>query len=391
MFRSFRGAGATSTLEIGYYIKSGWNLIDICASAMVLASTVQYYWAILMLQNMEDDAEYAVEFTLWHNRIDVCCAWTVIVLSLDFLNYLRPYTWSGHLISMLTQIMADMLPFLVLQAIFLFSFSLAFMIMVEEFSKDQFGVTSRGFLVGFEMLLSSFSLDRITCENRPRDAQGKMLDQECEATEAYAAVGNLRSNNALAAFCLYMLLAVIINQNLLIAIMGDSYDRIRENSTVHRLRARGLTLCEQDRLIQKPLNLPWVKGWVKKRVHNYFPVYLHALCHGDIDVKEHKGEQWEGRIKALQRTFEGNFDDLKKVKIEVHSLRKEVESLRHEQDLRGSSSEGDLRQETAEFYSTIMATMDEMRADMAGMRGNENTSNGVGARRSLISKVAVDT
>ena len=52
---------------------------------------------------------------------------------------------------------------------------------------------------------------------------------------------------AVSMFVLFMSLVVIVLMNLLIAIMGDSYDRVRENQRVASQRLRADTLAEIDR------------------------------------------------------------------------------------------------------------------------------------------------
>ena len=89
--------------------------------------------------------------------------------------------------------------------LFVASFSLAFMIMIEEFYRGKPGVSGYGFLVGFELMLASFDRNQFTCQegghnqvyNAPIGSTGNgnsELSGEC----------GIRSYYSVLAFCFYM-------------------------------------------------------------------------------------------------------------------------------------------------------------------------------------------
>ena len=94
---------------------------------------------------------------------------------------------------------------------------------------------------------------------------------------------------ALVAFVLYTVIAVVIAMNLLIAIMGDSYDRVRENQTAHGRIERAEVLVAMD--------------WLVRRImpeERCFPEVLHVLApQDDNGLAEDGDDDWGGQLKQL--------------------------------------------------------------------------------------------
>merc|ERR1712146_87900 len=197
--------------------------------------------------------------------------WTNIILGFNFLSFLRPYSWSGPLIRMLIQIVQDMLPFLILQLIILFSFTVGFMTMLTESDLYQ-GIKS--FFKGYTMLLGDFDVEEFQVES-----------------------SKVQTDSALIAFSMYMLFGPIVTMNLLIAIMGDSYDFVRENQRLYGLKEKAKTLYDIDRTF---FTIEYL------RRDKYFPKYLHVLTRKDGDSIEDEEEKWEGHLKKLQREIKKN-------------------------------------------------------------------------------------
>merc|ERR1712146_171821 len=193
--------------------------------------------------------------------------WTNIILGFNFLSFLRPYSWSGPLIRMLIQIVQDMLPFLILQLIILFSFTVGFMTMLTEIDLYQ-GIKS--FFKGYTMLLGDFDVEEFQVES-----------------------SKAQTDSALIAFSMYMLFGPIVTMNLLIAIMGDSYDFVRENQRLYGLKEKAKTLYDIDHTF-------FTIEYFRK--DKYFPKYLHVLTRKDgdsIDNSKELKEQMENNSKEM--------------------------------------------------------------------------------------------
>ena len=101
-YLQYRGSSAST------YLSSPWNFLQVLSYSCMILSSILIF--------LENNAAFEGVFGT------VFAGWTNIILGFNFLSFLRPYSWSGPLIRMLIQIVQDMLPFLILQLIILFSF-----------------------------------------------------------------------------------------------------------------------------------------------------------------------------------------------------------------------------------------------------------------------------
>ena len=239
------------------HFSSGWNVLNLCSYAMVVG-------AIAVSRIYDRETEPAV------NVVSGC---TIIVLSFQFLNFLRAFEWSGSLVRMLTQIISDMAPFLALQIIFLIGFTLSFSRLLAQ-GDEKFQSWSSSLLTGYDMLLGNWDVDQFT------------------------GASEVTSNAALIIGCFYMFMVPIVTMNLLIAIMSDSYDRIRDNQRLEGRLQKAMVLVDIDRTY----------GWLLDRIFtrifgkSIYPVYLHVLAPAGENDSIGRGEdQWDGRLKAIRR------------------------------------------------------------------------------------------
>ena len=266
------------THNMSDYMRSGWNILDILVYIMVIASTV------VSTVSMDDNA-----------IVSIISGWTFILLSINFLNFLRPFDYFGSLIRMITQIFADMKNFIVIQLIFLVGFTLCFMIML---TKNEAFAGAFAFLTGYEMMLGDWDM-----ENFQAVTIKKFNDTDVEIPNP------LVTSFAIGAFCLYMFLVPIVTMNLLIAIMGDSYDRVRDNEVVEGRLQKAEILADMDKtwgfwLARNPI----------QRKKNY-PRCFHVLEPEGLQM--HDEVDWEGSLKALRKAL--NESDMK-----IHTIQKEI-------------------------------------------------------------------
>merc|ERR1712196_422085 len=88
----------------------------------------------------------------------------------------------------------------------------------------------------------------------------------------------------------------------LIAIMGDSYDFVRENQRLYGLKEKAKALYDIDHTF-------FTIEYLRK--DKYFPKYLHVLTRKDGDSIDDEEEKWEGHLKKLQREMKNNTKELK--------------------------------------------------------------------------------
>ena len=85
--------------------------------------------------------------------------------------------------------------------------------------------------------------------------------------------------------------------NLLIAIMGDTFDRIKSNEALEGRMEQARVLLAIDAVWGGVLSAPWLG---KKAL--CYPRCLHVLCPSEA-ARRVGAPAWEGRIKAITREF----------------------------------------------------------------------------------------
>ena len=118
----------------------------------------------------------------------------------------------------------------------------------------------------------------------------------------------------------------IVMLNLLIAIMGDIFDKIQENAKAEFMLARAQVVLEFEEVLR-------ANGDMDAGNEVWFPTWLQVL----VPTLEHKDESdWAGRLRALKASItkvEGKLED---------SERKRVENaVRFEKELKRKLEESD--------------------------------------------------
>jgi len=121
-------------------------------------------------------------------------------------------------------------------------------------------------------------------------------------------------------FMLYALFSNIILLNLLIAVMADSYDRVKEREAVEQRIKRAKTLCNIDRV------------WGNRFPDSFFPKCLHFLTQKGKSVGGLlDNDVWEGKVTEMRRTIENTSIELTATLTEQLD---DVKAIVREQDTR---------------------------------------------------------
>ena len=141
-----------------------------------------------------------------------------------------------------------------------------------------------------------------------------------------------RMNAAITFFVVFTFVIVVVLLNLLIAIMGDTFDRIRENQELEGRIEKARVLVDIDR--------SWF--WLIKLLGYEdvcFPRCLHALV--PVGHTGAPRDAWEGRVKAIARQVDGMKGAQEaaqkkmekaqeEAKAEINEVRDEVKAMRAE-------------------------------------------------------------
>lgn len=207
-----------------FWFGSAWNWMEVLSyvNLAVLIPLGQFYFLKDGKRAIVISALAAIESLLLWSRM---------------LFYARPFKSTGPLVIVISSIVSDIVPFLVLALCVMFGFAVAFYILYRHVSPDEecpdddqfqsmheaFGNFKRTFFTVFSYVFGDFDLDDIY-----------------KAPE---------SNTTIIVFVLYMVIIAIILLNMLIAIMGESFNRILSDEDTRFVKARAMAIDDIDSML----------------------------------------------------------------------------------------------------------------------------------------------
>jgi len=230
------------------YLSSFWNIIDIIS--LVLNYGV-WIW----------------EFTEANNRnLNLLTSWAVLVMYLKLFYFGRIFFSTASLVSMIIEIAKDMTYFLMIFMIGIAGFGNWYLILNRNIEDGiiEFGDTYfNAFIYAFRQSLGDFVTDNYS------------------GTDKYI---------LFTVWFLNVVIALIVLLNLLIAIMGDTFDRVRENSENSMLKELVTIMSENEMLINRD---------------QYFCKYKYIIV---AETVRGEGSElhWDGRLQRLREYLEKN-------------------------------------------------------------------------------------
>lgn len=251
---------------------------------------------------------------------------TTLCLTVKLLSYLRGFSSTGWLVSVLAQNAYDVRGFVLVLFSILVGFTVAFRLLfgdiggdcsmeldekddlVQYCGKDPYGTLSDSLLSTFELAILGAYDSAIFDKSR-------------------------FSFLAVLTFVLAVTVVLVVALNALIAVLGDSYSRVQEHSTANRRKEKAELIVEYLSLI------PARKRQMIESNSKYFHALLQADADGDLLVEE---ENWEGSLNSLKREIaEMNEENLeltqklvgqmkKDLDEDIQNFRREVQSTLHD-------------------------------------------------------------
>jgi hypothetical protein len=257
------------------YLSGPWNLFDF----VVLLN--------VFILNVHGMCYHTTEIS---SAVDVSRAFTYLIMGIDMLNYLRPYSNYGAFISMIEQIFLDAVPFIVVMLIFLLAVFSAYLSITRVERPSPMGAL--------------YIIAQLTF--------GGGYDVEDFETTDDAIDGNIRNSALKFLVIFYLFINIVILLNLLIAIMGDSYAKVREKDVVSKAANRALILNDIDN------SFGWALAWMcPERAKVWYPKYLHVLTNRALrNTRSVDSAIWEGGVKELKHA----------IKLESERLRQSLTS-----------------------------------------------------------------
>ena len=146
-----------------------------------------------------------------------------------------------------------------------------------------------------------------------------------------------------------------IRMNLLIAIMGDSYEKVKESERVQALRERAQIIVEAERT-----NPSW---------HKYHK-YMHIAEAADVSTSgAQKNIEWEGITGRVKQLLELQTAEVKaetaELKAETADAKVERAELKAEFKAELKMELAEVKAETADAKAEVMAELAEVKALLA--------------------------
>jgi len=228
------------------YWRSHWNIFDVLCILCVYS-----YTGVLILTG---------------DSILPLAVVTSLLLTVKLLSYLRGFSETSWLISVLTANFRDVRGFLIILAAILAGFSVAFRVLFGVTGDESFGSLRRSFLSTFELtILGSYD---------------PALLFETQFTALTVVI-----------FILAVTCVLVIALNALISILADSYARVQENAVANQRRELASLCVEYMSLLP-----PWKRRQIERRT-KWFHTLLEVDADGSLQLQT---DAWVGGLNALR-------------------------------------------------------------------------------------------
>jgi len=254
------------SVGIRSYLVSPATHVDL---ALISIVALESWWLLAVAHGMLDQSE-ALSMC-----VQVGALGTFVVL-LKGGQLMRGDTRMAFLMTMLYEIVRDMVPFLLLQAavVLTFSFAAVLLHVDSSASADEFGTLSSAVFTSYNLLVHAAGTDN---------------------ADLYFSTSTAFSIH----YVFFTVLVPVVMLNALIAIMGDTYERVSEKRIERGLQQRAALLVEYERML-------FFKG-----EHNGFGRWLHAIRRKDAAEVVGEADAWAGQLRRIKDDVKGFREEMK--------------------------------------------------------------------------------
>jgi hypothetical protein len=245
-------------------------------------------------------------------------AWAVLIMWMKLFYFGRIFFSTAAMIRMVIEITYDMKHFLAVLLLAIAGFGNCFMILARNYDKEEMFTGNnywRSFIYSYRQALGDFDTEAF------------------EDTDKYYIYF---------IWFLNTMIALIVLLNMLIAIMGDTFDRVQETSENNMLKELASIMLENEMLINRKM----VFGDAK---------YIIII---QEEKAEESGVSWEGRLNTLKKYMDKNVEQQNKL---LKSLQENIgEKVRERAERRTKEMEDSagkyigMIQEKAEQIDTVV-------------------------------------
>ncbi|GMH43596.1 hypothetical protein BSKO_11518 [Bryopsis sp. KO-2023] len=279
-----------------YWIGSEWNWLELVSYALL---AIFIPWFTVMGDSVDKDGSAVARA---NGLLSTLVAIESILLWWKMMYYVKPFRRTGPMVISISEILRDICYFLFLGFMVVIGFTIAFFVLyrrarprpsrvhpippdfeslmrglgapkppkVDEDLREEirfrFGTIGKTMMSLFAFMLGDFDISVI--------------------------YGAPNSRTAIFLFLMYMAAMAIVLLNLLIAIMGDSYERVKNSEETQFLRARAIAIDDAESMMSS-FRTRMIGAEIKTFVHVLVPK----------QATEDEGDDWKGKINNLQRRF----------------------------------------------------------------------------------------
>jgi WD40 repeat protein len=213
---------------------------------------------------------YTINLLYTGNHLVPLAVGTTLCLTIKVLSYLRGFSSTGWLLSVLSANFQDVQGFLVIVTTILVGFSVAFRLLFAGTGEEAFGSLRRALLSTFELTVMGSYDTMILFETQ------------------YTVI-------AVITFIMAVTCIVVVVLNALISILSDSYAKVQEHAVANRRREIASLIVEYMTLLPR-----WRRQQIERET-TWFHTLLEVDADGSLQVHS---EDWEGGLNALRHDME---------------------------------------------------------------------------------------
>ena len=275
-----------------------WNAVDLIYTSLVWVSLGYHtYILVLVVDRSAETIATTPELltTLSATALGIA-GWSIIFVVFRLLSYFRSTRTIGPIIAMIMAIIRDMLPFMIV----------LFLLMAG-------GAFAMPLLMGV-LDTAATNAEEITAADGFADPQRSFVTIYMWLNGDWDVAAYESHTGALAYFYLFLLLTSIVMMNLLIAIMGDSFNRVREQQRVQARIVRAQIINEIEQTMPKSDKdrpcwhrcLPkWLRPWCMDDLELNPVAVLRVVKDTDADdADESDAAEWGGRLAEMRKTVD---------------------------------------------------------------------------------------
>jgi hypothetical protein len=280
------------------YAAMGWNWIELATLVMPIHQMCDWELNGQLPMWTAQDGQMSGFYGLHavpSSAVYTAC--TALLVYIRLLSYLRGYRPTAALVTMLTDVARDIVPFLTILLIVMLGFSSALFLLGEFKTPWQAGFST------FTIMLGEFYLDD---DHRFNDTIVVQLF-----------------------FIVFVLLVLIMMFNLLIAIISDTFERVIEKQNARFWQQLAILIRDLELLLALAPPL---------RLHRPSHQWLHALV--PMEQSLSADDQWSGRVRYLTDRVDAKVDGVKaqvdevkaQVKAQVDQVKAQVDEVKAQVD-----------------------------------------------------------